>query len=444
MAFPTQHPKFNRYSFPMINACKGKLLQHQAEALKALMDRFETGNSGVALVSMPTGSGKTGVICCLPYFLGSIGMCDSPGNFPTGTPTHKFKEPILVLAPNLELANQLEGRILVAENNNENFFFRRKIIQTEEQLKDVLPHGWKIQGTQELTRPDRLKGEDVIIANVQKFLSKKQLPEDAEWWVEQLPSDLFKVVIVDEAHHFPASTWKRIIDKFKGHALVVFFTATPYRACQGPFRMEPVVEPRSFAYHLPLSEARRRRIIRTTNPVEVDNGLGTRAVFLAVLEKVKELQERKNREYPLPDGVPHMAMAITKNIEDADMAAHLWNSQVDEGSGIAYHSKVDKDQPQLPELMKQIKNNNVKLVVVVAKLQEGFDHPPISIAAILTNIKSPRKFVQFVGRAQRIVRFQGGQESPDIKADVVMHSYFNQLENYKSFEREDFVKLRIA
>ena len=232
MAFPTQHPKFNSYSFPMINACDGKLLQHQAEALKALMNWFGTGNPEIALVSMPTGSGKTGVICCLPYFLGSIGMDDCPGNFPTGTPTHEFNKPILVLAPNLELADQLEGQILVAENNNDNFFFRRNIIQTADDLKDVLPHGRKIQGTQELTRPDPLKREDVIIANVQKFLSKKQLPEDAQWWVEQLPSDLFKVVIVDEAHHFPASTWKRIIDHFKSHALVVFFTATPYRGAQ--------------------------------------------------------------------------------------------------------------------------------------------------------------------------------------------------------------------
>ena len=440
--FYVPQPKFNQHGIAMKRACDGKLLQHQCQALEALMKWFKEGNSEIALVSMPTGSGKTGVICCLPYFLGSIGLEGSRDpSRPSGTPIHEFNGPILVLAPTLDLANQLEGRILVADNNNENFFVRRKIIQGEKVLKAVLPHGRKIEGTQELTRPDPLKHEDVIISNVQKFLSKKQLPEDAQWWVEELPSDLFKLVIVDEAHHFPASTWKRIIDQFKGHALVVFFTATPYRSVK-PGQTVPVVNP-PFAYHLPLSDARERGIIRTTNAVYVDSSSETReAIFLAVLGKVKELQERKNREQPFPDGVPHMAIAITKTTDDADVAAQLWNSHVDKyETAIAYHSKLGKNQPQLPELMKQIKNNDgVKLVVVVAKLQEGFDHPHISIAAILTNIKSPRKFVQFVGRAQRIVRFQEHQESTDIKADIVMHSYDNQQGNYESLEREDFVK----
>lgn len=36
--------------------------------------------------------------------------------------------------------------------------------------------------------------------------------------------------LVDEAHHLPASQWQEIIDKFKKHAKIVFFTATPTRA----------------------------------------------------------------------------------------------------------------------------------------------------------------------------------------------------------------------
>ena len=54
-------------------------------------------------VSMPTGSGKTGIVCFLPYYLGSIGLEEPPpGSLATGKPRHHFKKPILVLAPNLD------------------------------------------------------------------------------------------------------------------------------------------------------------------------------------------------------------------------------------------------------------------------------------------------------------------------------------------------------
>ena len=54
--------------------------------------------------------------------------------------------------------------------------------------------------------------------------------------------------------------------------------------------------------------------------------------------------------------------------------------------------------------MRRLKNNELSLVIVVAMLLEGFDHPPISIAAITYKIVSPVRFVQFIGRAQRIYR----------------------------------------
>ena len=53
--------------------------------------------------------------------------------------------------------------------------------------------------------------------------------------------------------------------------------------------------------------------------------------------------------------------------------------------------------------------NRVKLVAIIGSVLEGFDHPPISMAAILTKMVSPVKFTQFMGRAQRIFFFFGLQ-----------------------------------
>ena len=90
-------------------------------------------------------------------------------------------------------------------------------------------------------------------------------------------------------------------------------------------------------------------------------------------------------------------------------------------------------------MMEAIQSNQVKLVVVVDMLREGFDYPPISIAAIMTKIVSPVKFAQFIGRAQRIVRGHQGLESQEIFSDVVTHSYFQQEENYQAYESEGFI-----
>ena len=446
--FPNELPKFNRYSFSVTGNCEGKLLEHQNVALEQVQNWFERAYGPIAVVSMPTGSGKSGVICCLPYFLGRSGLPTPPtGYFPSGTPRHRFEKPVLVLTPNLDITKQLERKILIKEDKKDTFLFRRGIVP-EENLMQALPQGVMIEGTQQLTQPDFLRYKEVVISNVQKFLSEKQLTNEARWWVEALPSNLFSLVIVDEAHHFPAPTWKRIIDKFKPYALVVFLTATPYKTSTGDRQQQPgqwlhdTLNSRNLTYHLPLQDARNKHIIRNTRfrtisgessiPEDPDR------VFWQVLQEVKMMQDNKNRDLPLPGKVPHMAMAITRNITEADKAVKLWNTRFGDNTAIAFHSKVgDK---QLIKLMAQIKEDKVQLVVVVSKLMEGFDHPPISIAAILTGIKSPRKFVQFVGRAQRVVRFGGGQEHADIHADIVTHSCYNQSENYDNFQNEVFVK----
>lgn len=158
--------------------------------------------------------------------------------------------------------------------------------------------------------------------------------------------------------------------------------------------------------------------------------------------QVMGLQQTKNQKTPLPGNIPHMAIAITKNIAHAEQVRDMWNEMWKNRGGnphsaIAYHSDVPKGTKMA--MMQAIKNNQVKLVVVVDMLLEGFDHPPISIAAIMTRIVSPVKFAQFMGRATRIVRCPGGLESEEICAIVVTHEYFEQEENRDAFEREALI-----
>ena len=427
-AFQRPLSRFNHYSFDVEENSTEKLLAPQSQALGNLQRFFEQNPFGrIALVSMPTGSGKTGVISCLPYFLGKLGLNPppTPGALPYGEPLHRFDKPVLVIAPDLAIANQLEEQLTVsADAPDENFLLKRNIIPAHA-AGYALPVGQKIEETRHVYNAEFLKTKGVIIANAQKFLQGN--------WEEALSDDIFKLVIVDEAHHHPSNTWRRIIQKFKGYAVVVFFTATPFR---GDGR--PVLEERDgeFVYHLPLRVAREQRIIRRINwRPPLSAGETDLDRFNLILELVKSIQEEKDQRNPLPDGIPHMAIAITKDIEYAKQVAELWNNEWgNPDSAIAYHSKVPKRRKTAME--EEIKTDQVKLVVVVESLLEGFDHPPISIAAIMTKIVSPVKFAQFIGRAQRIVRGQQRLESQEIQADIVTHDFFQQEDNRQAFEGE--------
>lgn len=417
MAEPPQRPpRFNFYGNFIVDRCKGRLLDPQREALQELQKFFEQNPGGrIGLVSMPTGSGKTGVISCLPYFLGKL-----------SNSVFLFDKPVLVIAPDLTIAKQLEEELLVSPNApGENFLVKREIVPNDQRYqRDIVPNGAKIEEAKHVINSEFLTSNEVIIANAQKFLRDD--------WENVLPDDIFKLVIVDEAHHHPARTWRRIIEKFRNHSMVAFFTATPYRA-DGQRVVDD--EEGQLVYHLSLEDARTMRIIRRIkwDPLHSeDTELGN--IFKLILERVKSIQQAKDDENPLPDSIPHMAIAITpNNIAYAEQVAEIWNNHWGNfGGAIAYHSQVHK-RPKLA-MMEALRSNNIKLVVIVKKLLEGFDHPPISIAAIMTKIKSRVKFAQFLGRAQRVVRFQGRLESAEIFADVVTHSFFEQELNYQAYE----------
>ncbi|XP_068748832.1 uncharacterized protein [Montipora capricornis] len=429
-SFQKPLPKFNLFSFDVERFSQDKLLVPQREALESLQRFFGGQNEGrIGLVSMPTGSGKTGVISCLPFFLGKLGLQEPPvrGAPPYGEPLHKFDKPVLVIAPDLEIADQLKERLTVSANaSGENFLRKTKIIPPNALY--ALPVGHKIEETKHVGNPEFLQSKDVIIANAQKFLKDE--------WEEVLPEDIFKLVIVDEAHHHPSKTWRRIIRKFRNHAMVVFFTATPYR---GDGRLVLEETEGELVFHLSLKDAREQRIIRRINWTRLSVGETEDDRFTLILEKVKSIQEAKDLKNPLPDGIPHMAIAITKNIAYAEQVADLWNDTWgNHGSAIAYHSDV-RPKSLKKVMMEAIKTNQVKLVVVVESLLEGFDHPPISIAAIMTKIVSPVKFAQFIGRAQRVVRGHEGLEAAEISADIVFHKFFQQEENIQAFEQERLI-----
>jgi len=153
-----------------------KLRPYQTEALESIQLHLDKGVKK-QLVVLPTGSGKTVIFSNIPQ-------------------TIKDSLPMLVLAHRGELLTQAKEKILWSNPHLD--------VQIE-----------KAEDTAELC--------DVVVASV-PTLGRA----DSER-IKKYPKDYFKTIIVDEAHHAAAETYRRILDYFQP-TFLLGVTATPQRS----------------------------------------------------------------------------------------------------------------------------------------------------------------------------------------------------------------------
>ena len=77
-------------------------------------------------------------------------------------------------------------------------------------------------------------------------------------------------------------------------------------------------------------------------------------------------------------------------------------------------------------------NGKIRVLVIIGRLLEGFDHEAVSVLGIVRNIAPTSRvlFAQFVGRAVR-----KNSPSDGVPAQIVTHENFDQLQNYNTFEK---------
>lgn len=158
---------------------KQGLYDNQLGAIGAAMAHF-TVKSEPALITMPTGTGKTAVMVILAYALRA--------------------RKILVITPSQLVREQ------IAEN------FRNPKVLVE---KKIIPGGSKLPKVFELNKVVDDKGEwtsilkqnDVVVA-IPGTLNKITNLHAT------IGKDAFDIVFVDEAHHSRAQSWVHILDAF--------------------------------------------------------------------------------------------------------------------------------------------------------------------------------------------------------------------------------------
>lgn len=192
-------------------------------------------------------------------------------------------------------------------------------------------------------------------------------------------------LVLDEAHHVAATTWSGLRDAFGGKP-VLQLTATPFR------RDGKQVEGK-IIFNYPLSRAQAEGYFKKIHFKGI-NGFGEDEVDRKIANTaIKQLRD------DLGKGFDHLVMARCDNVTRAERLLVLYDSLASDLHPILVHYELPDAIKK--EVMRRIQAREVKVVICVDMLGEGFDLPQLKIAALHDPQKNLATLLQFTGRFTR-------------------------------------------
>lgn len=388
----------------------------QVEGYVAARTYFDGGGRR-AVEQIPVGCGKTGLITLLPFAIA--------------------RGRALVIAPNLTIKGQLHDAFDVT---GQACFYRRGV------LADLTggPFVASLDADANLSDCD---DAHVVVTNIH------QLAERADRWLPQFEDGFFDLIIVDEGHHNAAPSWQNVFNRFPD-ARILSLTATPFRADDQPVEGEVI-------YRYTFRDAMQRGYIKDITAVNV----APSTIYFTyrgdehhhTLEEVLELREEDwfsrgvalAREcnisiadasiqwltYLRETGMPHQLIAVACSMDHARDVRSIYQERGLDTREI--HSGMPLAERE--DILLDLANGRIDAVVQVQMLGEGFDHPPLSVAAILRPFRSLSPYIQFVGRIMR-VNVQNAPGHQDNQGVVVSHVGLNvdqHWDDFKQIDRDD-------
>ncbi|MEJ7765542.1 MAG: DEAD/DEAH box helicase family protein [Acidimicrobiales bacterium] len=392
------------------------LREPQRQAHRAVREHFATSGESAILV-IPVGCGKTGIIATLPY-----GIAEGR---------------VLVVTPNLTIRKVVTDALDIA--SRECFWARTRV------LSDFTVGPW----TAVLDGPTANLHDCVeshfVVTNIQ------QLASQADRWLPQFPPDFFDMILVDEGHHAAAASWQRIFRRFP-NAKVVSMTATPFRSDQQPLQGD-VIYRYSFARAMVNGFIKQVRS-RSAAPEELyftyrdDTRRHTLEEVLELREEhwfrrgvalspecnrhIAEASIHRCEAMRAETGLPHQIIAAACSVDHARQVRAIYQECGYRAAEI--HSDMDPDEQEA--VLERLRLGQLDCIVQVQMLGEGFDHPRLSVAAIFRPFRSLAPYIQFVGRVMRVV-VQNEPDHPDNKAYVVSHVGLNNEARWNEFRELD-------
>ncbi|MEO9337159.1 DEAD/DEAH box helicase family protein [Mesorhizobium sp. SB112] len=396
-----------------------QLREPQVEAYQILYEYFKAGGK-TAIIQIPVGCGKSGIAAIAPFGIA--------------------KGRVLVVAPNLTIKEGLFEALDVT--NRQKCFWRKRNILTDEAMI-----GGPFATTLDTGNLSVCEKSHFIVSNVQ------QLATNTEKWLHKFPKDFIDLIIVDEAHHSPAESWKKVLEHFD-QARVINMTATPFRGdgqeidgdlvYRYPFKkatFKGYIKRITASYAAPTElefTAKGETKVYTLDDVLAmkDKDWFSRGIALSdpcnqtivdnSLEKLELLRET---------GTAHQLIAVACSVNHARRITAMYEARGFKADLI--YSEMDEDKKV--DVKRRLTSGELDCIVQVQMLGEGFDHPKLSVAAIFRPFRTLAPYIQFVGRILRVI-VQNSPGHPDNYGHVVTHAGMNldeRLREFKLFESDD-------
>jgi ATP-dependent helicase IRC3 len=326
-----------------------KLRPYQQEALDSICQNYANGINK-QLVVLPTGAGKTVIFSHLPLIKQNC-------------------LPMLVLAHRSELLDQA----------------RNKIMASNPEL------------TVEIEQAERKAGKvDVVVASV-ATLGRNGTPR-----IEEYPKDYFKSIVIDEAHHAAAPSYRRVVDYFSPDFLLGV-TATPQRS--DSTRLIDVFQ--EIVYYKSIQDliedkwlcplvGFRVKSNTDISQVQITNG----DYAQGQLENIIDTPERNSHIVAAyRDLAPgKKAIVFASGVKHAEhLALSFRQASIETAVIIGTTPREERE-----EILAQFATGKISVIVNVGVLTEGFDEPSVQAIILAKPTRSALLYTQIVGRGTRL------------------------------------------
>ena len=395
-----------------------KLRAPQIEAYIKAQEHFESSNED-ALIVLPTGTGKSGLISIIPFGLA--------------------KGRVLIITPNLVTKQSIRKTQELLEDN---FWINLDVIFNADDLPVICEYNSR-------TLESSLEKSHFIYSNIQQVHSER-----AGCLTNRVSPDFFDLIIIDEGHHAPAETWQKTLSHF-ANAKKIFITGTPFRG-------DKQEVPGKLIHVTPLSEVMRDRYVKwlrkeTVNAHELYFTLAEQPNVRLSKDEVLALRDREwlersvalspecskdviarsianlNELRKTSPKVPHKILAVGCSISHAiDLQTWYQNEKL---TTTIVHSEMEASD--LDAAFRAIDNNECDVVISVNMLMEGYDHRYLTVLALFRPYRSINAFAQIVGRvlraipAKEITAFE-----VDNNAVVIYHEEIGLDSMWSAFQKE--------
>ena len=395
---------------PHQDACVLATLAHWGSGQEVKVHPKSQSKSVVAKVVLPTATGKSWVIAVLAVVMA------------------KKKDRVLILTPNEEIRAGLLSKL-------QRFASKRKVMDDgvgdgDDSLKIVVlvargaGDGEKkrhktlrvnFDVVQEL-HSDAFKEANVVVSNYQTMTNNHG---------ERIFGDgisPFKVILVDEAHHAGAHSYRMLFEECKPKFLCNL-TATPIDSKDNNICGTRVPE---FKYTLDWAESRnlvkKRKLAILSQETETGKQDGW---VVSAIETEDESNESNTYEFHegkheaiarktveecirlrKVSGQPHVALAKAFNIKEANKLEEIYNAVTYDDPLIGetdYAVVVNSESAKgvRDKKLKLLEEGKYMVCIVVGMLGEGYDNQLISVIAWHCRTNKATRLYQFLGRGLR-------------------------------------------